>query len=198
MAQINLAPGTQYALAARRRRQRLFMLSILVMAVLLIVWGGLFLIERVFKQRLGSDQTALAALETEITRVGPDVSRIQLFEGRVQVLGSLLDNHVNWNPLLQELEKLLPPETVLTSLRAGVDNNTVDISGTTPNIDVVAQTLASLADQPDRPTVFSSGNVKSINRVTDKDEQGNITASYFTFNGTLEIKPSFWQTRGGL
>src|SRR5687768_15477566 len=88
-------------------------------------------------------QGELSALERRIAEAGPDVERITLFEERLAAVDTLLDQHSKYSRALLELERLLPPPTVLTSLSIDTQKAIADIVGRTTSIDEVAQALAS-------------------------------------------------------
>lgn len=181
MATINLAPGTQYIAAIRRRQRTLFSLSAGIIIAVVLVWAGLFLLNQAAEKNLLQTQGELSALERSLAEMGPDVERITLFEERLAALDSLLDHHSRYTPLLQEIERLLPPPTVLTTLAVNTQRGVAEMTGTTPNIDEVAQTLASLTASPGRATVFNQAELQSIVRNEIKSVEGGPTLVEYIF-----------------
>ena len=186
-AQINLAPETQFAAAARRRRRVLYIIAAVIVVVALLAWLLLFGLRQRAQAQVAAVDESIAALETEITRLGGDADRVASFEGRLAALETLLDRHVTWTPLLQEFERLLPPAVTLTSLEVAEGGSTIQIAGTTPNLDDVAQLLASLETGSDRETLFSDVSLSSTFREEQVDENGEVVSAYFVFQVRLTV-----------
>ncbi len=186
-AQINLAPETQYALAARQRRRKLYFISLIIVIIFVAVLGSLLLYKRVLARQLSSLDTDIATLETEIARLGPDVSRVQLFEGRLDAYNELLVGHRKQLSFLLELEKLLPAPTILKEVTFSHSRKVFEVHGSTPNIDLVAQTLASLAN-PGRSNVFTSGDIQVVTREVEKDNTGAVFATNYIFSIIFQLK----------
>lgn len=184
MAQINLAPGTEYAGLLRKRRRRVWLASFAVSVLLLAAWGGLFVYEQRLIQVNQAVMQGLAGVESEITRLGDAGQRVTLFEGRTETLSTLLSRHISWEPLLRDLERLIPSGTVVNQLKVNIDEGEVEIAGQTSDLDVVAQTLASLVTLPSRESIFTSASLENSNRVQQETVPGS-TAVHYEFSARL-------------
>ena len=187
MANINLAPASQYAAAARRRRRGLYVISGVIVVVVISAWVVLLLLNRTSAAQLEDVSQELAAVETEITRLAPDAERIELFERRLQALDGLLNRHVSWEPLLSDLERLLPPSVVLTNVDANQDERTISVVGIAPNIDEVAQVVASLVTREDRPTIFRSAELSQVLLQEEKNEAGEVVNTSYEWRATFRL-----------
>jgi Tfp pilus assembly protein PilN len=187
MAQINLAPGAQYVAAARQRRRALYIVIVVVALAAVAAWGGLAFLVQTSERQLEQATMELVAVEGEIARLISESQRITLFERRLVAVSNLLDQHISWGPLLGELEKLLPPPTVLRTLQVENKSDVVAVEGTTPDIDVIAQTLASLTTSANRPTLFSAAHIDSILRQPETDGTGQQTGAHYNFSASLTI-----------
>lgn len=187
MAQINLAPQTQFAAAARRRRRVLYIIAAGVLVVLLLAWLVLFGLRQRAQAHVTAVDESIASLETEITRLGDDVDRVASFEGRLSALETLLDQHVTWTPLLQEFERLLPPAVTLTSLEVSEGGSTIRIGGIAPNLDDIAQLLASLESGSDRQTLFGDVSLQNTFREEQINDEGVVVSAHFVFNIRLTL-----------
>lgn len=188
MATINLAPGTQYLAGIRRRRQSLFMLAGGVALATVVVWAGLFVWQQRAQQQFTEVQASVASIERRIVEAGPDVQRITLFEQRLGALENLLENHLSYGPILRELERLLPGPTVLQEISIDADLGSVTLIGVTPNVDEVAQTLASLSSDTGHPTLFKRVELGTVTRNEVSAPDGVVTTSY-GFQANLEFRP---------
>lgn len=164
MATINLAPGTQYIVAIRKRRRRLFAASAIVVILAAVAWGALGLISaQTIKAKEIVDNQA-RNLNVTIAQAQSDAGRVVSFEKRLVTLNTLLDRHIVWNPIFTELERLLPAPTVLTSAIFDAESGTIELKGTTTDIDQVAQTMASLRTGPAHQTLFTDGTIQTVAR----------------------------------
>ncbi|MEX1997901.1 MAG: hypothetical protein WEA04_04495 [Candidatus Andersenbacteria bacterium] len=193
MATINLAPGTAYLASIRRRRRALFSLSIGIVVLLVVMWGILAGLQSSAARALTRSQAQLQGLERRIIEAGDDVTRITLFEERIDALEELLATHVSPLPLLQEIERLLPAPTVLIDLEMTTREGQLIVSGNTPNIDEVAQTLASLTTSPTRKTMFTAVDLASIARNETASPDGTVTTINYSFQATLNFPPEALQ-----
>ncbi|MBI3255957.1 MAG: PilN domain-containing protein [Candidatus Andersenbacteria bacterium] len=182
---INLAPGTQHIIALRARRQRLFMASAIIAAAILLVWGGLYIYQQQLLARQKDVASRVQAVNSEIANLDTDAQRIILFEERLADLGKLLDGHVSWNPLLSDIERLLPSTTTLTGLTVSLEGRKIAITGLTPDIDQVAVTLASLGTSPSHKTAFTSASISTISRRETRGDGGVITGAQYEFSAEL-------------
>lgn len=191
MPSINLAPGTQYIVQARKRRRRLFGFSILIIIIIAVVWLGLNTYQGRLEGNLTGVNDQLRVVEFEIAKVEPNANRITLFEERLEALDDLLTLHISWNVVLQDVERLLPPTTKLTAFTAAGDSGLVNIEGVTENIDQVAITLATLLNSSEHETVFRSGTLGGIKRqIVGTDEEGVPDKVDYKFDAELRFDPS--------
>lgn len=187
MPSINLAPGTEYIIAARKRRQRLYAISFAIIALFVVVYGILFFMKQSLMRTNEALAGNLAIVNQQIDSAKNDVHRVELFERRLGQTQQLLDDHVKWARIYSDLERLLPVNTTLTSFDAGTDVSTVTVQGITPDIDVIAQTVASLSS---KQSVFMNGSVKSVTRQDIKN--GDQIGTSYIFTITLTINPTVW------
>jgi len=188
MAQINLAPGTQFIAAARRRRRALYASGTLLLILIGVIWGGLFVWVQGAEEELQAEAVALQKLEAEITRAGDTVDRIESFESRLLALNRLLDDHIDWAPVFVEIQRLLPETTRIRSLDFQHEQNKITIEGRAPTVDHVAQTLASLRDTPARETLFKDIEVGILRRTSVVGEAGEEIGAEYEFQAKFLIK----------
>ncbi len=190
MATINLAPGTHYIIAARKRRQRLLAVSVGIVLVTAGGWGALVL---KLKQTLLHQETLNAAVRTidlTIAQSENEAKRVVSFEKRLIALNTLLNHHIVWNPIFTELERLLPPPIILLNANFNAESGKIDVKGITSDMDQVAQALASLHATPSRPTLFTSSTLGSVDRVDSRPNPDNPNGGVtYTFNANLTFNP---------
>lgn len=184
MATINLAPETQYLLEQKKRQRLLFLAAAGIVILLLLVWGALTVTRSYVRGQLQAVQAEITAVETKIAELDAVAKRIVLFERRSNALQQLLAARVSWDSLLKELERLLPPPTTLNQLVVAA-GGTVEIVGHTPDLDVLAQTLASLQNTASHATLFQKSNLKGASRQAATAEgvpAGYNFIAHFTFD----------------
>lgn len=191
MAQINLAPGSQYIAIVRRRRRMLYVTAGLV-AISAIIAGIVLsiLVARAEKTEQSLNQE-LQSVESRIAQASEEVRRIQLFESRLTSVKNLLDNHKTWSAYLQEIERLLPLETILTTIQANHSSETINLVGSTISIDRAAESLASLQNQPvTHTTLFTSGTISNVEQTAQVGPAGEILGQRYNFNISLTLNPT--------
>ena len=181
MPSINLAPGTQYVIAARKRRRRLYGVSMLIVAV--FFGGWMLMYGYLLSLRNSSEdlEKELQGVNLRVQTLREDALRVTLFEKRLVDVNTILNNHISWDRVFGDLERLLPPDSVITSFDAQTGSSTVLLQGRTQNIDQIALALASLTSSAGTPSIFESGSVKEIAR------QEQESGAAYTFTMTLEF-----------
>ncbi len=188
MAQINLAPGSQYLVLVRRRRRVIYVTAALIAIVALITGIVLSILVARVENKEQTLKQDLQSVETRIAQASEEVKRIQLFEKRLTNLDSLIRNHKTWSLYLQEIERLLPPDTVLTSIKGNHKDGTIELSGTTSNIDSAALTLASLQNQPTtHSTLFTGGTIRNVEHKTQVGPAGEVLGQRYSFSMSLVL-----------
>lgn len=190
MPSINLAPGTQFIVEARRRRRRLFMLSGLIAAVIILLWSVLFFYNRQLQNNQNDIGERIRGVQVEISKLDQDAKRIVMFEERLKALDILLDEHISWNKVLTDIERLLPGDVALTQLEVDSETGGLNISGVTPDIDKVAIALASLIESTDHPTVFKSGHLSGVRRQESPNADTGTANVFYIFSSELEFNPA--------
>ncbi len=185
MPSINLAPGTQYIITARKRRVRLYVIAIGIALIFLLGWFGLFMYVRILKASSNDVKTQITSVDQKIQALHDEATRVAFFEKRLTDVSQILDTHIGWDKVFVEIERLLPADAVLTTFDAASDKSAIIIEGTTQNIDQIALALASLTDSPSHPTLFKKGTVKTIQRQEQKN--GDVSNIVYAFNMTLEF-----------
>lgn len=187
---INLAPGTKYIVAAGARRRRLYLLSALIAVIVAIAWIGLAVYKAQAEKKLAAATGQLQSLEAEIAKLDTDARRIVLFEQRLKNLDELLDSHISWDPVATEIERLLPTTTTLTAIGVDATQTTMTVTGRTPDIDQVAQTLASLSSSPAHKTIFTRATINTITRQELKNPDGTPNTTRYEFGAELTFDPA--------
>lgn len=196
MATINLAPGAQYLASIRRRRRFLIGLTTAIFLVTTLTWLGAYLYVKSIEGNIARAQTELQQLETQLAALKPDLDRIMLFEGRLTTLKTLLDNHISWVPLLAEIEKLLPPPIVLTTVTVQSDTGIVDVIGNAPDVDQIAQTLASLTAARQPAQLFTEGEILSAQRTQVSGSDGQAVGAEYRFTAKVHFDSHRLTTSG--
>lgn len=192
MPSINLAPGTQYIIAARKRRIRLYAIAVLVIAVFCATWASLYTYQVSLAKADEVLVTKIQSADEQIQTLHNDAVRVALFEKRLTEVQTLLDSHANWEVVFSDLQRLLPADTVLTSFDAASDTPIIAIQGTTTQIDQVSVAVASLAASEAHPSIFTSGSVKNVQR--QEQTVGDQTSVVYSFTINLTFDPkALWQ-----
>ncbi len=186
MAQINLAPNSQYMLATRRRRRVLYSLTAILVVAAVVVGFVLSVLVSSVDTKVETVRAELSSIETEIASASDKVKRINLFENRLKNVETLLANHRVWTTYLQEIERLLPPDTQLQSFVGKYADRTISVGGTAQNLDAVAVTLATLQNKaPEHTTLFKSGTISSVIQEAQTGPAGEVLGQRYSFQMAL-------------
>ncbi len=192
MPSINLAPGTQYIIAARKRRIRLYAIAGVIVVIFTLAWGSLTTYEESLMNIDTDIQTKIQTANAKIQTLHDDAVRVALFEKRLVEVKNLLDTHSNWEPVFKDLERLLPADTVLNNLAVANDSSTITLQGTTAQVDQISLAIASLTAGESHPSVFQSGSVKNVQR--QEQNTGNQVSVVHSFTLTVIFDPKvLWQ-----
>lgn len=193
MPSINLAPGTQYIISARKRRVRLYAIAVVIIGIFALVWVALYTYQASLTKADEGLQQKIKTADAQIQTLHNEAVRVALFEKRLGEVKNLLDNHVRWNPIFADLERLLPPDTVITSFDATSNSPKITVQGVTAQIDQISVAVASLTAGGQQPSVFTSGSVKNIQRQENAVE-GQAPSISYSFTLTLTFAPKIlWQ-----
>lgn len=189
MATINLAPGSQYAAAARQRQQILLVTSFGLVVVTAAIGAMIWFVDLQTKRQLALVEQQLKNINIQIDEREPDVTRIVEFENKIESLKQILSDHVIWTPILIELERLIPITTSLTSINLNEDSNILQLSGRTRNLDQVAEFLSSLTSSESRSTVFIDHDLSGVNRVVeDLADSAEIDEPEYEFTVNFTVR----------
>lgn len=186
MATINLAPETRFLLEQKRRQRLLFFAAAGIIVLLLLIWGGLALTLSVVRGNLQEVQSEINSVETRISELDAVAKRIVLFERRSAALQKLLAGRISWDVVLKELERLLPAPTILNRLTLAADG-TVEVEANTPDLDTLAQTLASLKNTPAHATLFQNSNLKSASKQEGAATPDQLGSYRFTAHFSFDL-----------
>lgn len=189
MPSVNLAPGTQYIIAAKKRRRRVFAGVWSITALLVLIWLGLFAYQRQLEAQLEQTENKIRDVQSEIARLNEEAQRVEQFEAQLASLGDLLGQHISWDPVLQSIETLTPQSVRLESLTLRADDGQVNMIGTTTDIDQVAQAIASLT-RGEGAATLENVEFGSARRTEVGNEEEGVTVDYdftlsFSFNPNL-------------
>ena len=186
MPSINLAPGTQYVIIARKRKIRLYAIAVGIIIIFLVGGGGLYFYVQSLQSSSDEIKNQITAVDQKIQALREDALRVAFFEKRLTDTSQLLSNHIGWNKVFADLERLLPADTVFTSFDASSSNSSITVKGTTQNIDQVGLALASLTKDVNHASLFEKGSVKTIQRQSQPGAEG-ASAILYAFDMMLEF-----------
>lgn len=184
MPSINLAPGTQYIMTARKRRVRLYSIAAVIILIF-ASWGiGLYVYVRILTAKSDGIKTEITIANQKLSKLREESKRVELFENRLVSVSKILDSHISWEQVFAELERLLPLDTVLTSFSASSTSPTIVLGGITKNIDQVALAFTSLTKSNGHPTLFEGGTVNEI-KLQNRNEV--LPNDLYTFSMMLQF-----------
>lgn len=191
MPSINLAPGSQYIIAAQKRRVRLYSIAAIIVVFFTLAWGALYSYENVVAKKDAALQQKIQDANVQIQALRTDAVRVALFEKRLGEIKQLLDSHIHWNGVFAEIERLLPGDTVMTNIEAVSDAPTMNIQAVTSQLDSISIAIASLTNSG-ASGLFQSASVKNIQR--QEQRNGDRVSVVYSYTIVLAFDPKvLWQ-----
>jgi Tfp pilus assembly protein PilN len=163
MPKINLAQETMRNQVIAGRRRMVYLFSIIVLAVVGLVYLGLFLLTRNTEGKVADVEQRIATLEQQLKTRDASGREIKAFSMRLVNIESLLSKHVRWSTALGELEKLVLPSVKVLGLSGGTDAKEVLMDVQVPNIEAAADLVMSLEDNAkSNETFFSNVTAQAL------------------------------------
>lgn len=184
MAEINLLKNElkdrgPFSFAPKSLTPLYFTLGLLVFEA--VLYGGMFFYEKYLdRQKLGVD-AEITAIESEISQSQKNVDEAQSVQARLANLGVLLDNHVFWSQVFDELEKYTYKPIVYNTLEADMVRGQFRISGITSNYTDLGKLLLGLESSP---------NITGV--TLESTSQGQQEQSGYTFSLEIMFDPKLF------
>ena len=184
MARINLLPWRE---EARRERQRQFMLSALVTAVLGVIL--VFLVGLVFDQKIAYQQARNQTIQQEIGLLQARIRQIEQLEqtrarllSRKRIIEDLQASRSLTVEMLDQLAKSIPVGVTLSAIRQ--QGNTVTLEGTSQSNARVSAYLQSLEENE----LFVNPELNVV-RIPDQSNQGSNPVEPYQYQIRVNLKP---------
>lgn len=186
MPKINLAQETmRNQVIAKRRRVVYFLSTVLLVLVAGVYLTFLFLSKNV-ENKTEEIQQRIENLEAQLRAREPLGRDIKAFRSRLVNLDKLLKNHVRWSLVFTELERLILPNTVLSSIKGGADGKDFAMKVSVPNVDAAADLVVSLENSTGKNNTQLS-KVSSTGLVPVQQKEG-VASAGFTTTLKFEVK----------
>lgn len=194
---VNLVPGREHALAAQKRRRVLTAVAVVIALMTLVIWLIIFAVNSSALAAQKEAEDHLDSVKNEIEKLAEAARRVELFENRLASLNSLLDTHIQWDPLLLEIERLLPPPIQITDLEVKSEDGTLLLGGIAPDLDQLAQGLASLENSDNHSTLLSQARLETSFRETQTGENNEVVGQHYVFRVEYKFNPDVVRGGGG-
>jgi len=149
-----------------------FPLSIILLLMTLIGWGGLHWYLYSLNQKITQLDETISASGNRLQ--GENIDRISDFDARSSLLSVIATERVDPVVILSKVEALIVPEVVLTKYRYDKQEKTSLIAGETDNFRYLAEQIINLKSDP----IFSQVIVDQINRSQEGKIQFVLRADF--------------------
>ena len=139
-----------------------FPVSIIILVLTLVGWGGLRWYIHTFDVKISQLETTLALDADKLH--GVRVDRVTDFSNRLTFLGADLSQFIDPKTLLTLLETLMVPQVVLVGYEYNEKEKVITIVGETENFRYLAEQIISFKSDP----LFSKTRVDAIERNEDE------------------------------
>lgn len=182
MPQINLAPT---GADKQKNRNKILNLGLLLASGILVAGVAGYYLYLSLGQR--DKSLEIVRLEKRKDELSEDIKQsdsggIKEFQEKTADLGALLQNHIYFSKILEDMEKNTLMNVRHSSLDVSISENTVKLSSETSDLESIARQLA----------VFSADeNIEKVALSSDVGEDSNIKDSKSRFNLEIIYKQDF-------
>lgn len=134
--------------------------------IIIMAGGWVYLHQQASDLQTSLDKTNSQLQAQNLAKVQHDAKEIT---GDIKVINQVLGNEVHFSDLIQDIGKVMPPGTVLSSLSLSKINGSLDLSASAKDSNAAAQIAVNLNDPSNG--LFSKVDIVSINC-------GNDTSAY--------------------
>lgn len=185
MIQFNLLPDVkQEYIKAKRTRQLVTVISLIVSAAALTLLVLLFISVKVVQKKSLSDADGDITKYSNQIKSIPDIDKVLTVQNQLQTLTGLHDGKVVSSRLFGYIAQLTPPSVSINSMTVDFTANTITISGQAPALnqvntyaDTLKETTFTTAANTTAQNAFSNVVLSSFGR-TDKQATYTLTLSY--------------------
>ncbi|MCA9364841.1 MAG: hypothetical protein KC736_03035 [Candidatus Moranbacteria bacterium] len=160
--------GGQQASGSRGSLMKTGPISVVILIIVAIAWGGVFFYESTLKKELA---TTNKNIETETQNLDQEtLNRVADFQERIRASKDHLSNLEQPQETMIKIQGKILPQTVL-SRYAYIEQegkNMIELEGVVENFDVLAKQIAALKE-------INEVSVVKTDKV-ERDEEGNIVA----------------------
>jgi Tfp pilus assembly protein PilN len=187
---INLLPP-DYAMRIRFGRRNSILLSWIIGALvaigglLVIIAGGWIYLNQQSSQLQRSLQATDSQLKAQnIDRVQKDAAEIS---GDIKAINTILGSEVRFSSLIQDIGRVMPPGSVLSTLSLSKINGAIDLSANARDYASAAQIAVNLNDPANG--LFSKVDIENISCLNDPTKQYKCTGTFKAlFNDAAQKK----------
>ena len=183
MSEINLLKnelkGSSFSFAPKSMTPLYIAIGVLVFEALL--YGGMMFFEHSLEKQKSQLDVDAAGIESEINRSSENVNAAQSVQKRLTNLRVLLDNHVFWSQVFNELEKYTYKPIVYSTLEADVINGQFRISGLSSSYTDLGKLILGLRQSP---------NVTDV--TLQSTSRGREQQSGYFFNLEISFDPKLF------
>lgn len=113
-------------------------------AVEILAWGGLWFYNRSIDERVASAAVKSSSLDLEISKNEPNLQEAIGHQLRLANLGSLLESHVFWSPVFEELGKYTQKSIFYETFDGDAASSLITVSGTAASFTDIAKLILGL------------------------------------------------------
>ena len=140
---------------------RLLIIGAAVLAIVIVLAGGLYLYNNSLENKLVSLDAEILALEQQRNRQSEQ--NILIFNKQISMLSNLLDKHAYWTTAFSKIEGLTQGQVQFDSITATLANNKIDLKATAANYTTIARQIAAfLSDES-----VTDINLSRVNTLTN-------------------------------
>lgn len=156
-----------------------FYISIGVLVLLVLVYIGLNIYNRQIDEKINTAQQQAASVEFEVSKMDSDRKEALSFQRRLYNLQVLLNKHLLWSPVFDELENFTLSVATYDSLSTAEYDNKLILSGIAPSFTDLAKLIRGLE---------LSENVEQVDLISSSQSQEELAGINFNIEVIFDRK----------
>lgn len=157
-----------------RRNNVIIVVFVIITLVVLAAGGFLYFLNQNAKKKTADLKTQNTSIQTKLDSSQGDLAEARGFQAQVQNIELLLNNHIYWTPVFDEIQKTVLKEAYYANMQATTDGK-MHLEGITGSFEQVGKLILSLSTSP---------NLKNVKLLAIQQNSGQ--QSGFRFGIDLE------------
>ncbi len=119
-----------------------------ILLIEMLCYGGLVFYNKYLHGQMAKSEQAASGIDSEISKLDVSLKQAVSYQSRLASLSIMLDHHIFWSAVLDELEKYIYRPVVLETLEADQTSHIFNVSGVAGSYTEIGKVILSLKKSP--------------------------------------------------